>query len=165
MLALSSQQQAVQTKRRAWLADMCREGGQRERVGSVHGKEESWERWGDRELRHRQRKRKVGVRVSINKKFTSFVYMYMHTTCRLFVKLSSTYLRSPVYTAKESVRQHFTTADVFHPPQPATKAQPCSVAIDVHYFFDMAQQVFYPNDPLQPGLVYTKKVSYLWNVL
>ena len=74
-------------------------GTKGERGGCVYGKEESWERWGDRELRHRQRKRKVGVRVNINKKFTSFMYsvhVHVHAyTCRLFVKLSFTYLRSP----------------------------------------------------------------------
>ena len=64
----------------------------------VYCKEESWERWGDR-AETQTDKRKVGVRVSINQKFTSFMYsihVHVHAyTCRLFVKLSSTYLRSP----------------------------------------------------------------------
>ena len=56
--------------------------------------------------------------------------------------------------ATEYVREHFTTADLFSPPQPRAKSPPCSVAINVHYSFDMAQQVFYLNDPLQPGPMY-----------
>ena len=48
----------------------------------------------------------------------------------------------------KGVRQHFTTVDVFSPPQSASKAQPCPLAIDVHYSFDMAQH------PLQLGPMY-----------
>ena len=136
----------------------------------MYDKEESWERCGDREPRHRQRKRKVGDRVSINKKFTSFVYnvhVHVHAyTCRLFVKLSSTYLRSPrsaqstgrlltLQRSQSGSTSTLLTSSIRHNlQQPATKAQPCSVAIDVHFSFDMAQQVFYPNDPLQPGPMY-----------
>ena len=39
-------------------------------------------------------------------------------------------------------------------PPPAEKATPCSRNITAHYSFDMTQQIFYPNDPLQPGLMY-----------
>lgn len=31
---------------------------------------------------------------------------------------------------------------------------PCSLPGNVHYSFDFAQQVHYPNDPLQPGPMY-----------
>ena len=31
---------------------------------------------------------------------------------------------------------------------------PCSKQITMHYSFDFAQQVHYPSDPLQPGLIY-----------
>ena len=39
-----------------------------------------------------------------------------------------------------------------HPP--GEKAEPCSRDAAAHYSFDMAQQVFYPNYPLQPGPMY-----------
>ena len=57
-------------------------------------------------------------------------------------------------TAKESVHQFFSSSGDFIPPPPAEKATPCSRTITAHYSFDMAQQVFYPNDPLQPGPMY-----------
>ena len=62
--------------------------------------------------------------------------------------------RKAVDTAKESVRQCFSSTGTFTPPGPASKTPSCSRAIEAHYSFDMAQQVFYPNDPQQPGPMY-----------
>ena len=62
--------------------------------------------------------------------------------------------KKAIDTAKESVQQAFSSSGQFTPPPPAEKATPCSRSIEAHYSFDMAQQVFYPFDPLQPGPVY-----------
>ena len=56
--------------------------------------------------------------------------------------------------AKQSVRQKFESNGVFSPPPPASQHPPCSLPSVVHYSFDMAQQVHYPSDPLQPGPIY-----------
>jgi len=48
--------------------------------------------------------------------------------------------------AKASFPSEFAVA-----PLPASKTPPNSKSLFSHYSFDMAQQVFYPNDPLQPG--------------
>ena len=56
--------------------------------------------------------------------------------------------------AKASVVPYFTKDGVFSPPPPASKRPPNKTPITAHYSFDMAQQVFYPNDPLQPGPMY-----------
>ena len=53
--------------------------------------------------------------------------------------------------AKSSVTSHFTRDDIFSPPLAGTVA-PNSTPVIAHYSFDMAQQVLYPNDPLQPAL-------------
>jgi CRISPR/Cas system CMR subunit Cmr6 (Cas7 group RAMP superfamily) len=39
-------------------------------------------------------------------------------------------------------------------PPPHSNTPPASVGVNVHYSFDMAQQVHYPSDPLQPGPIY-----------
>ena len=62
--------------------------------------------------------------------------------------------KTAIDTAKQSIRQFFSSDGVFSLPQPACKSQPCSRLIKAHYSFDMAQQVFYPNDPQQPGPMY-----------
>ena len=62
--------------------------------------------------------------------------------------------KTAIDTAKQSIRQFFSSDGVFSPPQPACKSQPSSRLITAHYSFDMAQQVFYPNDPQQPGPMY-----------
>ena len=62
--------------------------------------------------------------------------------------------KKAIDTAKESVQQAFSSSGQFTPPPPAEKATPCSRSIEAHYSFDMAQQVFYPFDPLQPGPMY-----------
>ena len=55
--------------------------------------------------------------------------------------------------AKLSV-PYFSPDGTFSPPPPACKRPPNETPISAHYSFDMAQQVFYPNDPLQPGPMY-----------
>ena len=65
-----------------------------------------------------------------------------------------TLYRKAIDTAKESVHQCFSSTGTFTPPGPASKSPSCSRAIEAHYSFDMAQQVFYPNDPQQPGPMY-----------
>ena len=57
-------------------------------------------------------------------------------------------------TAKASVVNHFTKDGTFSPPPPASKRPANTTPISAHYSFDMAQQVFYPNDPQQPGPMY-----------
>ena len=52
------------------------------------------------------------------------------------------------------MRQAFLLADDFSPPPPSSRLPPCSLPSVVHYSFDMAQQVHYPSDPLQPGPIY-----------
>ena len=42
----------------------------------------------------------------------------------------------------------------FSPPPPGAERPSNTTPIEAHYSFDMAQQVFYPNDPLQPGPMY-----------
>ena len=62
--------------------------------------------------------------------------------------------RAALETAKASVVAHFTTDGTFFPPPPASQRPANTTPISAHYSFDMAQQMFYPNDPLQPGAVY-----------
>ena len=50
--------------------------------------------------------------------------------------------------AKLSVVPYFSQDGTFSPPPPACKRPPNQTPISAHYSFDMAQQVFYPNDPL-----------------
>ena len=45
--------------------------------------------------------------------------------------------------AKSTIAAHFSSNGKFS-----------GTPIEAHYVFDMAQQVFYPNDPLQPGPMY-----------
>ena len=53
-----------------------------------------------------------------------------------------------------SVRSHFRSNDVFTPPKPHASIEPNTTPVKAHYSFDMAQQVHYPSDPLQPGPMY-----------
>ena len=55
---------------------------------------------------------------------------------------------------KTSVVAHLTEGGTFSPPPPVAQRPSNSTPIDAHYSFNMAQQVFYPNDPLQPGPMY-----------
>ena len=63
--------------------------------------------------------------------------------------------------AKSSVVTHFTTDGTFFPPPPEAQRPSNNTPIHAHYSFDFAQQVFYLNDPLQPGPMYTQKVRHL----
>ena len=56
--------------------------------------------------------------------------------------------------AKSSIVTHFSSNGEFSPPSPGAKRAFNGTPIEAHYSFDMAQQVFYPNDPLQPGPMY-----------
>ena len=62
--------------------------------------------------------------------------------------------RAALETAKASVVAHFTEDSTFSPPPPASQQPANTTPISAHYSFDMAQQVFYPNDPLQPSPMY-----------
>ena len=71
--------------------------------------------------------------------------------------------REALDKAKSSVTSHFTRDSIFSPP-PAGTVAPNSTPVIAHYSFDMAQQVFYPNDPLQPALCtfeFLRSVQYL----
>jgi len=66
--------------------------------------------------------------------------------------------------AKSSIVTHFSSNGEFSPPPPGADRPPNSTPIEAHYSFDMAQQVSYPNDPLQPGPMYfltPKEVCYI----
>jgi len=67
--------------------------------------------------------------------------------------------------AKASIVTHFSSNGKFSPPPPGADRPPNSTPIEAHYSFDMAQQVFYPNDPLQPVFPHTAEVCYIWGVL
>ena len=62
--------------------------------------------------------------------------------------------REALEKAKSSVVAHFTVDSTFSPPPPAAQRPSNNTPIHAHYSFDMAQQVFYPNNPLQPGPMY-----------
>ena len=62
--------------------------------------------------------------------------------------------REALEKAKSSVLAHFSAEGTFSPPPPAANRPFNNTPIHAHYSFDMAQQVFYPNDPLQPGPMY-----------
>ena len=56
--------------------------------------------------------------------------------------------------AKDDVRGHFVVNGKFAPPAPGSALPASSADIKVHYSFDMAQQVHFLSDPIQPGLIY-----------
>ena len=62
--------------------------------------------------------------------------------------------RSTIDTAKTSIHKLFSSSGQFSPPPPAETVPAVSRTIKAHFSFDMAQQVFYPNDPLQPRPIY-----------
>ncbi len=66
------------------------------------------------------------------------------------------YFRKAVKDCKDAVRGHFTTDEVFSPPAPGVIVPSGSGPACVHYSFDFAQQVHYPQDPFQPGPTYFK---------
>ena len=64
------------------------------------------------------------------------------------------YYREVYDTSKREIRAKFEVDGEFTPPAPHSQLQPCSLDCVVHYSFDMAQQVHYPANPLQPGPIY-----------
>ena len=56
--------------------------------------------------------------------------------------------------AKSSIVAHFSSNGEFSPPSPGAERLSIATPIETHYNFDMAQQIVYPNDPLQPGPMY-----------
>ena len=56
--------------------------------------------------------------------------------------------------AMSSIVAHFTSNGEFSPPPPGAERPSNTTPIEAHYSFDMAQQIFYPNDPLHPGPMY-----------
>ena len=70
------------------------------------------------------------------------------------VKQERTLYKSIYDECKESVRAHFVCDGEFSSPPLAACTPPNSKEIKVHYSFDYTQQVHYPSDPLQPGLIY-----------
>ena len=122
-----------------------------------------------RDLRERGRERGEGER---KRAYNSYkVIMSFQVLCQAELHLEEVTKERSLYktaidTAKESIRQFFTSDGVFNFPQPACNSPPCSKA---HYSFDMAQQVFYPNDPQQPGPIpcisLPQEVCHLWSML
>ena len=55
--------------------------------------------------------------------------------------------------ARSLVVPYFSKDGTFSPP-PASKRPPNKTPISAHYNFEMAQQVFFPNNPLQPNPIY-----------
>ena len=64
------------------------------------------------------------------------------------------YYQSVCDRSKREVRSRFTEGNLFSPPPPFSSPEPCSLQSTVHYSFDMAQQVHYPSNPLQPDPIY-----------
>ena len=67
------------------------------------------------------------------------------------ITMERSYYRAVCDNTKQQVRNLFTENGVFSPPPPFASREPCSMLGIVHYSFDMAQQVHYPSNPLQPG--------------
>ena len=68
------------------------------------------------------------------------------------VRIERSYYKTICDRCKQSYTQYLTSNGL----QAITSepAEPCSRPIAAHYSFDMAQQVHYPCDPLQPGPMY-----------
>ena len=64
------------------------------------------------------------------------------------------FYRTVCNKAKQQVHSQFSENGVFSPPLPFASREPCSFPNIVHYSFDMAQQIHYPANPLQPGPIY-----------
>ena len=63
---------------------------------------------------------------------------YYHTVCDI---------------AKKKIQECFLHGSDFTPPPPFSRCTPCSFSF-AHCSFDMAQQIHYPSNPLQPGPIY-----------
>ena len=88
-------------------------------------------------------------------------YMYAHSqTIRqaehhlLYITTEWSVCAKTLDDAKASITAHFTTEGTFSPPPPAPHTPQSTTPIKAHCGFNRAQQVFYPNDPLQPGPMY-----------
>ena len=62
--------------------------------------------------------------------------------------------RHELEVSRQQAQAHFLFEGKFVPPPPHAMIAPASNAISVHYSFDFAQQVHYPSNLLQPGLIY-----------
>ena len=63
--------------------------------------------------------------------------------------------RSWCYSATEKLQHKFTSTSGFSPTLSGSSLPRCSLLnIAVHYVFDMAQQIHYLSNPVQPGLYY-----------
>ncbi len=67
------------------------------------------------------------------------------------VQLQRSFYKTTNDLCKKSVRDHFTSNEVFLPHAPNCNIPANSNDITVHYSFDYAQQVHFLSDPLQPG--------------
>ena len=68
------------------------------------------------------------------------------------VGIERSYYKTTCDTCKQSLRGYLASNNFVS--LPSDPAEPCSQPIAAHYSFDMAQQVCYPCDPLQPGPMY-----------
>ena len=68
------------------------------------------------------------------------------------VGIERSFYKTMCDTSKQSLTHYLTSNSLA--ALPTEPAEPCSRPIASHYSFDMAQQVHYPCDPLQPGPMY-----------
>jgi hypothetical protein len=68
------------------------------------------------------------------------------------VGIERSHYKTTCDACKQSLRSYLESNNL--PSLPSEPAEPCSRPIAAHYSFDMAQQVHYPCDPLQPGPMY-----------
>ena len=68
------------------------------------------------------------------------------------VGIEGSFYKTTCDKCKDSLASYLARENLTALPQ--EPAEPCSRSIIAHYSFDMAQQVHYPSDPLQPGPVY-----------
>ena len=66
------------------------------------------------------------------------------------------FYRTAMKSSRDAVHDHFTEDGVLTLPSPGSALPSCSGPNTVHYLFDFAQQVQYPDNPLQPGPMYFK---------
>ena len=64
------------------------------------------------------------------------------------------FYRTAVKSSRDVVHDHFTEDGVLTLPSPGSALPSGSGPNTVHYSFDFAQQVHYPDNPLQPGPMY-----------
>ena len=75
------------------------------------------------------------------------------------------FYRTAVKSSRDVVHDHFTEDGVLTLPSPGSALPSGSGPNTVHYSFDFAQQVHYPDNPLQPGTMYFKtarKCGVFW---